>query len=193
MGAWLDDSMRRAWSAVEFPEKTITEINVYCLFQNLVAPFGDDVPFSCIPVAFIERIGRPPRRWPFIRTAVEELFRTWRQESSAPSKKKRKVNNSPPLSVKQNLTESHAAPVSSVGGCMQYKETGDGHPRCTSAEDCVGTSNDPLVQHVPDTGEGDLYCQTCWEAFFSVPGLESLRAVLYDNPSIVFTPEFLSR
>jgi len=48
--------------------------------------------------------------------------------------------------LKQNLTESHATPVSFVGECMQYEETGDGHPRCTSAEDCIGTSNDPLVQ-----------------------------------------------
>lgn len=178
---------------LSFPKKTITEINVYCLFQNLVAPFGDDVPFSCIPLTFTQRIGRPPRRWPFIRMAVEELFRTWRQESSAPSKKKRKVNNSAPLSVKPNLTESHAVPMSYVGGCVQYEETGAGHPRCTSAEDCIGTSNDQLVQHMPETGEGDLYCRRCWEAFFSAPGLRALRGVLYDNPSVVVTPEFLSR
>mmetsp|Transcript_27090 Transcript_27090/g.59011 ORF Transcript_27090/g.59011 Transcript_27090/m.59011 type:complete len:118 (+) Transcript_27090:3-356(+) len=47
------------------------------LFQNLVAPYGEDHPFSCVPALLTQKIGRPPRSWPFLRRVAKQLLRSW--------------------------------------------------------------------------------------------------------------------
>merc|ERR1711982_128776 len=88
---WLEDSMNRAWGSIDQCGEKLSEGNVARLFQNLVAPFGDDHPFSCIPGALTEKIGRPPRDWAYIRQAVKNLFSSWQRHSGG-SSKKRKTN-----------------------------------------------------------------------------------------------------
>ena len=46
---WMNDSLRRAWVSLENAGVDITEDLVAKLFQNLISPFGNQVPFSCIP------------------------------------------------------------------------------------------------------------------------------------------------
>lgn len=209
---WVDDSMRRAWSSVENSERTITEANVSRLFQNLVAPFGDNHPFSCIPAVLTESIGRPPRDWGYIRTVVTHLFAAWQQESLLPCSKKRKTRSAavpngevtPVDEPEEALSEAHrtrtgsmkveaaplrvsrldaprsaealplprkreAPPAQSEDEEMEADYAGneecEGHPECTSAEDCIGDPDERLVRHILEGREGDVYCESCWESF----------------------------
>merc|ERR1712070_145888 len=57
--AWMEDSMGRAWQALDNANAMSAE-NVTRLFENLIAPFGEDHPFSCVPAALTQSIGRPP-------------------------------------------------------------------------------------------------------------------------------------
>lgn len=87
---WIDESMTRAWNSVEGSEALLTEATVVRLFQNLIAPFGNDNEFSCIPAVLTESIGRPPRDWPFIRQTVRNMFASWKGASSMPANSKRR-------------------------------------------------------------------------------------------------------
>ena len=61
---WMNDSLRRAWVSLENAGVDITEDLVAKLFQNLISPFGNQVPFSCIPVQLTDLSGGPPpREW----------------------------------------------------------------------------------------------------------------------------------
>ena len=91
---WIDDSMRRAWSSIEGSERIITLQSVITLFRKLVAPFGDDHPFSCVPANLIDNIGKPPKNWAFIKHTVSNMFMVWRQETAGPSSGKRRKTKS---------------------------------------------------------------------------------------------------
>jgi len=195
---WLDDSMRRAWCSVEQAERTITRGSVLKLFQNLIAPFGDNHPFSCIPVVLTDQIGRPPQNWPFIHKAVEQLFLTWHQESSTgSSSKKRKTRSGAVSGGEDAVMEEEATPSRSVPwqhqvgkrrlpspevshdeedpDCAGDDRDRSGHPDCTSAEDCIGRPDDRLVRHILDGMDGDIYCETCWGSFLEQnPHLEGI-------------------
>jgi len=88
---WIENSMSRAWQAVENSERLVTENNVTKLFARLVAPFGEDHPFSCIPAELTEGTGRPPHDWPFVRAAVREVLAAWRNpEPVGPAAKRQR-------------------------------------------------------------------------------------------------------
>lgn len=222
---WIDDSMRRAWCSVENSDRTITEGNVVRLFQNLVAPFGNDHPFSCVPGLLIDNIGRPPHDWPYIRVTVRSMFGQWKQESLLPSSggsKRRKTKSGaapggedevmPPVceagdsqddehgahairaahrrattgrakQPQRQQTRAAQAPAQATAREPEPEEQVDlddgpeaeGHPTCTSQEDCCGTPADSLVRHLLDGSEGDVYCQACWESFLDQnPNLEGV-------------------
>merc|ERR1719221_814462 len=74
--------MNRAWQAIDNSERIVTHDSVVQLFQNLLAPFGEEHPFSCIPAALTLNIGRPPSDWPFIRQNANKLFANWGQQAN---------------------------------------------------------------------------------------------------------------
>ena len=45
------------------------------------------------------------------------------------------------------------------------EEEDEGHPQCTSKEDCIGSAEDRLVQHIMPGDEGDIYCTSCFSWF----------------------------
>lgn len=181
---WLDESMQRAWSALKFSEELLTEVNVCHLFQNLMAPFSDDFPFSCVPGVLTKRIGQPPRDWQFIQTAVQDFFRLWRQGSEQTSRKKRKITAS--LREGNDLNAEDPARFEKE----DLHAEANGHPMCTSAEDCIGTHFQPLVQHMLGSDKGDVYCRACWHSFLGEnPSLrcvyvQSTGAVISGDPRI---------
>merc|ERR1719507_1841328 len=69
--------MGRALQAIDYGDRTLTVDVVHRLFQNLIAPFGEDHPYSCVPPKLTEGIGRPSSSWPFLRQSVVQLFRSW--------------------------------------------------------------------------------------------------------------------
>jgi len=79
---WIEHSMSKAWSALETGGNLMTPSNLVYLFQDLVAPFGEDHPFSCVPAVLTQSIGRPPRDWPFLKDAVRQFLKTWNQPAA---------------------------------------------------------------------------------------------------------------
>lgn len=98
-----------------------------------------------------------------IETAVRELFRSCRQESSEQMLRKKRQITKP-------LRETDANEDDVASGQDLHKKA-SGHPRCTSAEDCIGTHFEPLVQHVDGSKPGDIYCRACWHGFLKNPSL----------------------
>merc|ERR1712232_20145 len=86
---WIDDSICRAWGALEQQESTLHE-TLSQVFLRMVAPWGEDEPFTCIPGVLIENIGRPPSDWSFIPEAVGQVLTRWNEGASGGSTKKRK-------------------------------------------------------------------------------------------------------
>jgi hypothetical protein len=188
---WIKDVLTRAWGGIENPEEVFNEEAVGDFFLRMVAPFGQDDPYSCIPGVLVEGIGIPPADWPFIREVVSELLVKWKGGSSMePSKKRRKIQDTfsafgnaskaagkaRPNVEKAIFTPSRKGPSSRTpaGGegkgrgsvAMATCEAGRGHPDCTSGEDCIGAPMSRLVQHmVSENQGGDIYCEPCWCTF----------------------------
>lgn len=80
--AWIETSMGKAWSALETAGDLMSLDNLVWLFQDLVAPFGEDHPFSCVPAALTLSIGRPPRDWPFLTSALRQFLADWNGQGS---------------------------------------------------------------------------------------------------------------
>jgi len=63
----------------------------------------------------------------------------------------------------------------------ESEPSGDGHPLCTSAEDCIGGPRDLLVRHLLEGEAGDVYCAACWESFYDQR--LTLEGVWEDGPN----------
>jgi len=189
---WVEDSMQRAWAAID-GGATMNEEKVTQLFRNLVAPYGDKHPFSCIPGVLTERIGRPPREWQFIGQMVKELFEAWQQGiSTTKAAKRRKTeswqeweywNGGAPAvtnthdSWAATNNGAHMVPPDSRDAVEVERPSAEpeGHPECTSEEDCIGKPSHRLVRHMLGSDPGDLYCEVCWDSFMGQnPRLEGM-------------------
>lgn len=209
MNRWINESMQRCWNSVENSERVITEHSVVKLFGNLVAPFGDDHPFSCIPQVFYD-VDRPSRQWPYIRHATRKMFDAWARDVAAPSSKRRRKRKGggekegeedavhavveesaevlPELhseEAQEDVADQALDEQEQISGDEDAmldeppaEHSGDGHPRCTSEEDCIGSSSSRLVQHSVPDGGGDLYCEVCWNSFL---GEQKLEGVFQDT------------
>jgi len=153
MKRWIDDSMGRCFAAIQDSDSLLTADRTETLFRTLLAPFGNDDPFSCIPCLLTETIGRPPSDWAYITQALEELFAS----RGGPSKKRRKA-----AAVEEAAAP---APVARFVGNRKVAVKAAGHPSCTSETDCIGTTEDALIQHMMEGEAGDVYCQQCWDSF----------------------------
>lgn len=109
---WIEDALSRCWSMTENAECIWSRDIVENLFTSLIAPFGKENPFSCIPSELTQKIGRPPLDWPFIPQVVKELFRQWNNRQRA-MKGKRKA-------LPQDLTPR---------GCEERSQRGSRSPR----------------------------------------------------------------
>mmetsp|Transcript_20988 Transcript_20988/g.59534 ORF Transcript_20988/g.59534 Transcript_20988/m.59534 type:complete len:366 (+) Transcript_20988:112-1209(+) len=154
---WLDDALSRSWQALENVGETPSEELVMDMLKQLIAPFGTSNPFSCLPAALTEGLGRPPPDWAFIRTISRELIASMTGgQVGAPAAKKRKKGKKAGESAYQEEEDAEAG-----GGAF----SGTGHPRCTSADDCIGNATSTLIRHLHNNKPGDTYCQPCWDSF----------------------------
>jgi len=74
--SWILHSMGKVWQAAE-QGGLMNQESMAMLFQELLAPFGEEHPFSCVPGVLTQSIGRPPRDWEFLQEAVREFFLNW--------------------------------------------------------------------------------------------------------------------
>lgn len=165
---WIDDSMRRCWGAIQDAETTMTAEVAEAIFRTLVAPFGKEDPFSCIPSELTMIIGRPPTDWAYITECCTNVFTQWGGATGIPaSKKRRKQGASGETWEEPTAVAAVRAPVRKVpqAGAGKAKLSQDGHPQCTSEGDCIGTPANSLYQHMLNGDAGDIYCQPCWESF----------------------------
>jgi len=229
MKKWMEDALTRSWNAVnDESERLLTERNSASLFRKLMAPFGPDHPFSCVPGVLTQSIGRPPPNWAFIGQQVRSIFMSWQsQKSGGSSKKRRKTAGSggeaiaeaaplspiertaasrrrrnrrepadlgdededagaalsaeeeelpaaseaeepdaeEPLPEDELLAEPPAAVDDDEEEQPEDADDEQGHPQCTSQEDCLGSPSDGLIRHILHGNRGDCYCNTCWESF----------------------------
>eukprot|EP00928_Gymnodinium_smaydae_P044589 TRINITY_DN29733_c0_g1_i2.p2 TRINITY_DN29733_c0_g1~~TRINITY_DN29733_c0_g1_i2.p2 ORF type:complete len:413 (-),score=85.14 TRINITY_DN29733_c0_g1_i2:6-1244(-) len=68
---WVRGCVHRCVQSLSF---LVKEEEMLSLFQNLMAPFGEDHPFSCVPMALTQRIGRPPHDWGPLRRSLRDAF-----------------------------------------------------------------------------------------------------------------------
>jgi len=109
MKMWMNDSMSRTWTALPEPETLITEDSVTWLFECLLAPFGVEDPYSCVPEWLLgDAARRKPKHWGFVRPAVQALFRSWDQPG--PAVKRRRRQHEAELGTKDELGEGEEAP-----------------------------------------------------------------------------------
>lgn len=144
MKRWITDSMARAWSAVENPQQTLSTSKVVALFQKLVAPFGDDHGFSCIPTVLTEKLGGPPPAdWEYIDLVVEQLFATWKQESSVPSSssRKRKPRSSAAAASSVEDAEMEDLPPPAAAKATRHSYEGSKSSRTEGAFNVFGSSS----------------------------------------------------
>jgi len=187
---WITDCLTRSWNAIGDSERILSEDIAVRLFQKLLAPFGPENGFSCLPSILTENIGRPPDHWPFIRQTVRGIFRNWNAvaTSGGAAKKRRKTaaaedddneNGSPPARApprrapavpdddppEEGLDPEEPPADADLEGEDALEGDPPGHPMCTSQEDCQGSAEDILIRHILNGKNGDLYCRTCWESF----------------------------
>jgi len=234
MKKWMEDALTRSWNAVNNEsERLLTERNSASLFRKLMAPFGPDHPFSCVPGVLTQSIGRPPPNWAFIGQQVRSIFMSWQSQKSGGSSKKRRktagsggeaIAEAAPLSPIERTAasrrrrnrrepadlgdededvgavfsaEEEELPAASEAeepdaeeplpdnGLLAKEEPPEdaddeqGHPQCTSQEDCLGSPSDGLIRHILKGNRGDCYCNTCWEDFLQQ------NATLEGQPEVV--------
>lgn len=95
---WIDDGLKQSWCALAGfgAERVLTEEVAAALFEKLVAPFGRQHTFSCIPDVFLaSTFGRPPKNWPVIQHTIRVIFlQRRRQLRQAPASRKRPSSGS---------------------------------------------------------------------------------------------------
>jgi hypothetical protein len=77
---WVGKTLARVWSSTTL-EHALTEEFACALFKKLLAPFGEEVPYSCLP----DMIGQA-RPWIFLfmRCAVRVMFIQRRNQPFSP-------------------------------------------------------------------------------------------------------------
>ena len=134
-----------------------------------------------MPPILTKSIGRPPENWNFIRTTVRAVLRSWQmQERVGGVRKKRRITNesrtarpvqhtgqSDPDYVSVKKTTENKDEVDDFLSEMVADSDPEGHPECTSQEDCRGIAADETIRHILDGKSGDIYCRTCWDSFLA--------------------------
>eukprot|EP00927_Polykrikos_kofoidii_P023005 TRINITY_DN21312_c2_g1_i1.p1 TRINITY_DN21312_c2_g1~~TRINITY_DN21312_c2_g1_i1.p1 ORF type:complete len:532 (+),score=91.77 TRINITY_DN21312_c2_g1_i1:25-1596(+) len=91
--SWVTETVYKLGSLIDDPVAELSQSCFLRLFQYLIAPFGKDHPFSCVPAEFTASIGRPPHDWDVLQDIVESCFedreRTARRRYWQPMKRRR--------------------------------------------------------------------------------------------------------
>ena len=178
---WIEDFMSRSWSAVQDPERILSEEAVVHLFQKLMFPFGVLDPFCCIPPILTKNTGRPPEIGNFIRSTICTLLRSWQMtEGSGNARKRRKLTEQSRTGwTVQHTSQSDSVKVSVMKTTEKKDEVDDssseaaadtepeGHPECFSQDECRGSASDEMIRHILDGKPKDIYCRTCWIRFLT--------------------------
>lgn len=84
---WIQTSMGRAHGMGMAED--LTEPAMLELFRNLVHPEQHE-KYSCIPKELLQKTGRPPRNWDFLRPTLREMIGAWQGDSSQPIKRRKR-------------------------------------------------------------------------------------------------------
>ena len=119
----------------------------------------------------------------------EQMHDQWERKKSAPSMKRpstsiididhrhrSSTSSSDPENANENASSMRSKRVRSLVSEIEDQlessifrsdpeEEDEGHPQCTSKEDCIGSAEDLLVQHILPGARGDIYCTSCFSCF----------------------------
>eukprot|EP00930_Biecheleria_cincta_P060268 TRINITY_DN45949_c0_g1_i1.p1 TRINITY_DN45949_c0_g1~~TRINITY_DN45949_c0_g1_i1.p1 ORF type:complete len:592 (+),score=85.53 TRINITY_DN45949_c0_g1_i1:38-1777(+) len=105
---WIHTSMGRAHTmglAADLTEAAMLE-----LFRCLVHP-DKHATFSCVPKELLQKTGRPPRNWDFLRPTIRDMIASWEGDHSQTSQaNKRRKRNHGPCSQEDASGELEGAP-----------------------------------------------------------------------------------
>jgi len=135
MRKWMSDSMSRVWGFVERTEMELTAESIALLFHSLIAPFGEEDPFTCVPGALTEEIGRPPSDWAFVPQAAQDLLDSWAQHAGGSSWTKRKRDSADEEDVEEET------PARGGRRPKRIKPTSKAKPRATAPRDAASTAS----------------------------------------------------
>jgi hypothetical protein len=168
---WIEEVANRIWGTYENNPDLDLEGTLTALFQRLVAPFGVESEFTCIPGVLCGRIGRPPPDWDHIPKVVDQVVNKWNGGSQGPAKKRKKEDDASAVPASRPFVAFGGSAGKKKGSVQQEAteyaedEAAVGHPLCTSLENCIGNPEDRTVRHLLKGVPADTYCEPCWESF----------------------------
>lgn len=166
---WMEESMTRAWNSVEQNGGgNLSFRKVTKLFQNLIAPFGEEHNFTCIPRVLLGRLAPPRRSWRFIEDAAKQMFHSWEQAQGLPPSKRRKKSGGGTAEAEApEEFEAFEAPLSAavsddLDGVQEMPELdgeadfGQEEPLDPEAEELAEEALDaePEAEEVPEASAG---------------------------------------
>jgi hypothetical protein len=150
---WISNSIQRLRvECAGWPENALPKQNAVWLFNSLI----DEGTF---PVSLVAFTGPIPSNWPVVGQAVHMAY-TGPGWKGAGKKGAKNAIPDPPRALAWSLY-GRGSPNGGPSGARQS----GGHPMCTQGSDCLGTPDTPLVCHIEETGQGDVYCTSCWAVF----------------------------
>lgn len=179
------ENLRRLCSSHGPPEESLPEDICAQLVHALLQA-------NALPLPLTAQDGLPPAGWQFVDAVVADVYagREPRLAKRAPARDRGTGRGGRSAAVKtmdsdsDDLIESNSRLAKRVRQTSSEhvedsRNSGQGHPRCTQADDCVGHPGSRLVQHMLERVKGDVYCLVCWEAFRK--GDPSLKAMPYND------------
>eukprot|EP00927_Polykrikos_kofoidii_P029585 TRINITY_DN2556_c0_g1_i1.p1 TRINITY_DN2556_c0_g1~~TRINITY_DN2556_c0_g1_i1.p1 ORF type:complete len:373 (-),score=38.34 TRINITY_DN2556_c0_g1_i1:159-1277(-) len=167
------------------PAETVSMVDFAQIVHDLLQADG-------LPLPLTASRGLPPVGWPHVDSVVRDVYASREPKcsqrqtdngaaggflggahSNTSSTRKRKAAvkvKAPSSDSDEFLSGSHCKPKRAmrampVGSPEDGGRQEIGHPRCTQQEECVGSSDSVLVQHMLGGSQGDIYCNDCWAIF----------------------------
>ena len=187
---WMQKSMWRCWDIVNSENVTLLFENCVrpfgndhpfsCIPKILYSRCGDLPPKNWSYIR--DEAKNMFDQW-------EQMHDQWERKKSAPSMKRpstsiididhrhrSSTSSSDPENANENASSMRSKRVRSLVSEIEDQlessifrsdpeEEDEGHPQCTSKEDCIGSAEDRLVQHILPGARGDIYCTSCFSWF----------------------------
>lgn len=138
------------------------------------------VESGAIPMSLVEGYGPPPAGWPHVDACVSAAFASggatvaesgkWQGKASGGGNKvsgRGKTGGEyGSKGAGKAAAKAKADPPVRLPSAKRRKGGGKGkaagNPHCTQQDDCLGTLDSSLFQHMDNGTPGDVYCELCW-------------------------------
>jgi hypothetical protein len=172
VSSWIACSINRLRAECGgWPENLLQRTQAVWLFNHLIEA-------GAFPVSLLVTSGPVPNGWPVVTTAVHSAYDGKGRGKGCGKNSGAAPTILPLYSMDCNPAYSTNGQANGGNGMATDGNSdliprGVGHPQCAQADDCIGTPEDKIWQHMegPFSEEkvkfraGDLYCDSCWQGF----------------------------